>query len=531
MRFSIRSLLCWASLAAVGLLLAGCRSTTPTPPPTAAMPPGPSATRQHLPTFTITPTLSPSPTLIPTTLPPSTATPQATRTLGTPATPLPSSTSAPSPTLDVRRLYEQAIPLCAAALSAEAPAITTTLESLPLPTFPLLQADYTSGEWQLPTGLEFFEASAAHEVRSLACIQQSRRADAQYSDASLGYTLSWRVRLVRWPQGDLLAEAVFWGGGPPNQKVDSGPGYGNPPIIPLLRWMACDLNHSAEAFCQTGGALAFSPQGNTLLAGIDTWDFSKRQLLQRFSGHRFGVRAQAFSADGLRAASSGVDEHTILLWNTTTGQVLHQFSGHEGEVYSLVFSPDGKYLASGSLDGQVILWDTATGQIERRLEGVGWVYSLAFSPKGDLLAGGLWAQPGTIYLWNVASGELEQTLRGHTVFVTALAFSPDGSLLASGSVDDTVKVWEVASGKSLRTLTGHADDISALAFSPDGRFLASGSNDQFVLLWDAASDELVTAYGGQPGAVEGLAFSPDGTWLASSGGTFVLLHRLPAPQE
>jgi len=68
-------------------------------------------------------------------------------------------------------------------------------------------------------------------------------------------------------------------------------------------------------------------------------------------------------------------------------------------VLSVAFSPDGMTLASGDRDGMVILWDTASGEQLRALDGhMDWVSSVAFSPDGLTLASGSY-RDGTIVLW------------------------------------------------------------------------------------------------------------------------------------
>src|SRR5207244_13482530 len=120
--------------------------------------------------------------------------------------------------------------------------------------------------------------------------------------------------------------------------------------------------------------------------------------------------------------------------------------GPELWVRSLAFGPDGKTLASARVNGQIRFWDVSRGQRTALVEG-GHKFGarcLALSPDGKSLASGGVDQvgkggkyptlthpahaDGDVQLWEVATGKIRATLKGHSHSVWTLAFSPDGNV-------------------------------------------------------------------------------------------------------
>jgi WD40 repeat protein/tetratricopeptide (TPR) repeat protein len=303
-------------------------------------------------------------------------------------------------------------------------------------------------------------------------------------------------------------------------------------------------------------ALAFSPDGRTLAAGVVPapdrtgardkakptggpqktiwlWDLDGGQARDLpFSSDQGGVSELAFSREG-EILASVTTAGTIQLWDVATGTSRGQpLSSHRrGKLHSLAFSPDGKTLVSGCEDGAIILWDISTGPplsepLPLHLEGS----KVALSPDGHTLASG--STQGKIRLWDINTGQsLGGPLIAPTDNVVSLAFSPDGHTLASGSAQGKIRLWDINTGQSLRgPLTGPTDNVVvSLAFSPDGHTLASGSCGKKegsdcaqgeIRLWDISTEQ---SPGGPPAILAipmlravSLAFSPDGGTLASS---------------
>jgi hypothetical protein len=187
--------------------------------------------------------------------------------------------------------------------------------------------------------------------------------------------------------------------------------------------------------------------------------------------------------------ASGSWDRTIRLWDAATGNELRRLQGHRTEVGGVAFGPDGRLLAScqgpgvnRAPDNDICLWDVRTGKVTRRLTGHTWtVYSMVFLPEGKRLAsvGG-----DGIRIWDVDTGQLLRDFVDGAGHSHDIAVSPDGRTLATGSEDQTAHLWEVATGKERLRLSGHQSSVDAVAFSPDGEVLYTGSRDTTGLAWD-----------------------------------------------
>jgi WD40 repeat protein len=147
-----------------------------------------------------------------------------------------------------------------------------------------------------------------------------------------------------------------------------------------------------------GHCVTFAGKGARLAVGfqndVKVFDVQGRRVLSTIPQ---GVIAShgatlALSPDGAVLASiyglgsSAPDAADIHGWDTATGKPLFSLRGHLGGVSSVAFSPDGTRLASTGLDGMTKFWDMARRQDVLTLRPYGlYTASAAFSRDGRRL--------------------------------------------------------------------------------------------------------------------------------------------------
>ena len=159
-----------------------------------------------------------------------------------------------------------------------------------------------------------------------------------------------------------------------------------------------------------------------------------------------------------------------------------------GSFGCVTLSFDGKLLAGAAAQGDVQVWGTKDGVVQKRFPAGFGVSTMRFAPQSEVLA--LGGKDGRVSLWNLQSGTTIFDSKKHSAIVNAIAFSTDGKLMATGSDDRTAIIWEAGSGKARRTLKRHDFTVTSLAFSPGDDLLAVGSGNASVVLWDVATGNL-----------------------------------------
>ncbi len=260
----------------------------------------------------------------------------------------------------------------------------------------------------------------------------------------------WGVDVGFSADGRYLAatvQTVFW----PDEGADEAPGYAvvwdlRSPSTPPIR-----VPTGTEA-----QVMALSPDGRILYTG---WPLTAYDVA---TGKRIWRRADVtiwgpldVNAEGtlLALADLGSEARSkAALVSASTGATVHTLRGHRDQVRDIRFSPDGSLVGSHSGDGELIVWDTATGRpLERWDTSAPW--GVGFSPDGDLVYEG--GGDSMLRTWDRSMEDtyLQQTTQVDDAEVFAHAdLSPDGQQVAYRWLDDAGTGWV----RFVDTVTGEA---------------------------------------------------------------------------
>lgn len=207
--------------------------------------------------------------------------------------------------------------------------------------------------------------------------------------------------------------------------------------------------------------------------------------LTRYEAGGYMMFAQAITADEKRLF--GATPTGVYSWDIATGRERTGYLGHHAVVRAVLIHPDGRRAISASTDGEIHVWDIATGKTMKQFKANLFreLVRMAISPNGKLLA--VTTTGGTLPLFDLDSGTKVRDVRTSGFTCLSVAFLNDDVLL-HGGLDGELIVSNVQTGDVLARVP-RLGAIWAICVRRDRQTVLTASGEMgFVAQWSIARE-------------------------------------------
>jgi WD40 repeat protein/serine/threonine protein kinase len=270
-------------------------------------------------------------------------------------------------------------------------------------------------------------------------------------------------------------------------------------------------------------ALAFGPDGTAFFTGtregVQQWQVATgKQLGQTFSPGQ-SVSLIAFGSDRRTILMGDSSRNMGFFCNLAARSYCRFSTGQGAPLAAMALSPDGRTVLTGAADGIARLWRPGTGVPPNSINPVGSLFrnlhtisTGAFSPDGRTILTG----HQDVRLWEVPKS-FSATF-GHHLCVGA-SLTANGKTVLTARGDGKAQLWDTATGEPLGLplpLGSASRPLTVVALSPDGKTVLTENQDwqkgihHEARLWEAATGKPIGAPLPHKRLVKFGAFSPDG---------------------
>jgi WD40 repeat protein len=276
----------------------------------------------------------------------------------------------------------------------------------------------------------------------------------------------------------------------------------------------------------TGTASSIFSSISALIAAPSASSATKQPVLQ--PAVTFGASAATATAGpshvsggSLSDSVSNLAAQYVMASLPLPSKLSHTWSAHKTEINALKFSQDGRLLFAASSDGNVSVWDAATGRNKALLltHSAGNAV-LSLDVYGSICIGG--CMDRCVRVWDVETQRVVRSITGHNGRVHATFYQPPATGLSSsseltasvsvlgnssssssrgtlftGGSDRCIKVWDYREGRCLRSIDTKSI-VNAIAVRDT--LIAVGTQDSAVRVYDVRTGakvmENATAHSG-----------------------------------
>jgi WD40 repeat protein len=197
---------------------------------------------------------------------------------------------------------------------------------------------------------------------------------------------------------------------------------------------------------------------------IKVYQLSTSQLVAELNEHTDVVTCLSslnpiYDKENLILCSGSANlDGRILVWNVFEGETKFvELKGHTGNITALASLGDGRTLASTAHDGNIVLWDTETGdEIYKVLAHSSMITALRYSPSRNCLISAGW--DNNIKIWSIGTSQvedgfvhkavhLEKVILSDTPIINILCRQVKGNFIVSIGANNNIKVWNTETGE------------------------------------------------------------------------------------
>lgn len=328
------------------------------------------------------------------------------------------------------------------------------------------------------------------------------------------------------PGGDRIL-AVDNSGAASVFTADGTPLYS--PALPVVIYPGGGATVNSARFNHAGTEIVTADSDGS----VDLWHASGQSYAQIHLPvpiHLDGAATHAdFSPDGSRIVIVTSDD-TAEVRSARSGALLRTLNPDHGFALSAaVFSPNGRQVLTGDKNGQVEVWEAATGKEIAVLGAPGpYISDVEFNRSGREFVTA--ADSGVVTVWSARDDRpVDNPINACPQAETA-SFSPDSTMIVVACGNGSLVVFDVATSQQLTAIEAtDAGSVNSAEFSPDGRSIVTaigGEDTGDVRVWDSglATTSLRTLEldaaksGAEPSPASSAGLTPaalNGTWNGS----------------
>ncbi|XP_026060883.1 telomerase protein component 1-like isoform X3 [Carassius auratus] len=268
--------------------------------------------------------------------------------------------------------------------------------------------------------------------------------------------------------------------------------------VHAIKWLNCtdavqkEASELVSTFCSEPSCVVVSPDGKLVAVGtgegtIHFLHTETGQEVKSLMSSGEGISGCIFLGEGLLATTSF--DGQVEVWDVASGCRTAHMNAHSNKITGCDVSPDKKLFATVSLDLNLKVWSVQKSTEVASLVNPSPLNCVNFDLQGQLVAVGCW--DGAVRLWNWLEQKNVTTLLGHQSSVRSMCFSPCSSMLCSGCLSGEVRLWSVTGAACVGSYHAHRGSTQSLNFLQGGKLLLSAGHDSVVHVWSGGLGQTV----------------------------------------